>query len=658
MKWNVLVSVLATLTLLVGLSPATPALAATTYTIDVDAVKDSNPGGGCTLREAVDLANAGATPGSYSNGCTVNGSPGLAPTYVINLPDYTYTLTGASGEDGNVSGDLDIEANVTIGGQSAAKTIIDGGGIDRVFHIDPGSDDGSFTVQIGNVTIRNGSAGSSGGGIAVSGSNDTLYLSHTTVYANASTWNGGGIYNGGTLHITSSDVYSNTSSANAAAGGGGIYNGGTLTISDSDIYSNTLTGSLIYGGGIYNAGTMTFSGGSISTNEVKNDGGGGVANEGTANLNGVTVSYNEAPDLDGDDDGNGAGIYSWGVITLTNCTIAHNQTQDYGGGIYNGIGGTVTVTGTTVYSNTIPDEGRGGGGIYNATGTLNVTNSTISDNWVGDFAYGGGGIYNDSGSVSVTNSTVSGNDATGLNSGCGGICNYGSGAMDITASAILSNTSNFDSGGICNYGSGSVVTITNSTISGNQTWCDGGGISNNNGTVNLYHVTITNNTADSDDDNHGQGGGIYRASGTINLEHSIVAGNTVAGSTTHAAADCDGTIVSRGYNLVGAGTGCASGGTGDQTVAPAAVFSTVLGPLADNGGPSTGSGQAAQTHALLSGSPALDAIPAASCTLATDQRGEHRPQDGDLDGTADCDIGAYEYELVPAYIYLPLVLRN
>ena len=334
---------------------------------------------------------------------------------------------------------------------------------------------------------------------------------------------------------------------------------------------------------------------------------------------------------------------------VRNCTVERNQAHDYGGGVYNGIFGTATISGTTVYSNTIPDWGYAGSGIYNKDGTLNIINSAISDNWIGDWAYGGGGIYNSGGTAHVANSTVSGNDAIGLNSGCGGIYNLNSGTVDITASAIVSNTSNFDSGGICNSGSGSVVTVTNSTISGNQTWCDGGGASNYSGTINLRHVTIVNNTADSDDNNYGQGGGIYRASGTVNLEHTIVAGNTVVISATHAAADCDGDVVSQGYNLVGSGTGYASDGTGDQTMNPAIVFTTVLGPLTDNGGD-------AWTHALLSGSPAIDAVPALSCTLPTDQRGEPRPQDGDLDGTAACDIGAYE--LVPGHIYLPLMLRK
>ena len=74
-----------------------------------------------------------------------------------------------------------------------------------------------------------------------------------------------------------------------------------------------------------------------------------------------------------------------------------------------------------------------------------------------------------------------------------------------------------------------------------------------------------------------------------------------------------------------------------------------LYPLADNRG-------CTRTHALSSGSQAIDAIPAADCVLTTDQRGEPRSHEGDFDGTTTCDSGAYE--LAPCHIYPPLVLRN
>jgi hypothetical protein len=65
-----------------------------------------------------------------------------------------------------------------------------------------------------------------------------------------------------------------------------------------------------------------------------------------------------------------------------------------------------------------------------------------------------------------------------------------------------------------------------------------------------------------------------------------------------------------------------------------------LGALANNGG-------FTQTHALLAGSPAIDAGTNTGCP-ATDQRGITRPQG------ARCDIGAYEYTYK---LFLPLLLR-
>jgi hypothetical protein len=77
-----------------------------------------------------------------------------------------------------------------------------------------------------------------------------------------------------------------------------------------------------------------------------------------------------------------------------------------------------------------------------------------------------------------------------------------------------------------------------------------------------------------------------------------------------------GQFVDGGANLIGAGGSCAFGSTADP----------LLGPLADNGGPTW-------THLPQAGSPAIDG--GGTCT-GVDQRGVTRPQ-----GIA-CDIGAVE----------------
>jgi hypothetical protein len=83
------------------------------------------------------------------------------------------------------------------------------------------------------------------------------------------------------------------------------------------------------------------------------------------------------------------------------------------------------------------------------------------------------------------------------------------------------------------------------------------------------------------------------------------------------------------FSLIGKGGGSGISNTnGNQVGTSGSPIDPRIGPLANNGGPT-------RTHALLAGSPAIDAASAADCP-ATDQRGVSRPQ-----GTG-CDIGSYE----------------
>ncbi len=110
--------------------------------------------------------------------------------------------------------------------------------------------------------------------------------------------------------------------------------------------------------------------------------------------------------------------------------------------------------------------------------------------------------------------------------------------------------------------------------------------------------------------------------GAIDLKDTIVANNPSEETAFLSA------LFSLGNNLDGDGTCNLAPGLGD-------LVSTDprLGPLADNGGPT-------ETHALLAGSPAIDAGSDDCPPPATDQRGVARP-----DGAA-CDIGAFEWTII------------
>jgi len=193
------------------------------------------------------------------------------------------------------------------------------------------------------------------------------------------------------------------------------------------------------------------------------------------------------------------------------------------------------------------------------------------------------------------------------NSGSGGaILNFGT--VTVTGSTFSGNAAPGGSGGAI-HSSGGTLTVTGSTFSGNSA-SYGGAIVNIGGTLTVTSSTFSGNTA-------GFGGAIYNFGGTL----STVTGNTASnqGPDIYGNVSTDG-----GGNVVGttAGSTGLTNGT-DKLNTPA-----LLGPLANNGGPT-------QTFALLPGSPAIDISPCPD-SLTTDQRGVTRPQ-----GSA-CDSGSFE----------------
>ena len=343
-------------------------------TLTVTKTVDTNDGactsGDCSLREAIQTANA----------CHRGQR--------IEVPNGKYVLTLAgSGEDEARLGDLDITDDLhleAVGG----KVIIDGAGIDRVFHV-IGRD---TTVLMAGITIR--------GGFADSG---RLYHSPGD--------DGGGILNYG--HLTLTDV---VVEANHASNGAGILNfNSTLEMVGGALSRNDARG---HGGGLQGVGgAATLVGTSISHNSARGNGG-GVEHSGNLTLENVAVTGNVAY--------YGGGIIAHSGLFLTGSTIDDNRAEGAGGGL---AFATSSDRGAVVQDTTVSNnlaEQRGGGMIIvpQSGGEVTLTNVTISGNKAG---VQGGGIDSTvgpwrsyrlvgrlRGSIRISNTTITNNHPHGI----------------------------------------------------------------------------------------------------------------------------------------------------------------------------------------------------------------------------------------------------
>ena len=329
------------------------------------------------------------------------------------------------------------------------------------------------------------------------------------------------------------------------------------------------------------------------------------------------------------------------VVAISGLALTGGDMGNSGGAIRNTE--TLTLTALTISGNAAGTTtvGYHGGGIANSNGNLTIIASTISGNTT---SFGrGGAIYSSFGNLTINHSTISGNTATSTGSG-GGI--YSSYTPTAISSSTISGNSANTGGGIAQSGIGVVMTITNSTVSGNSARVNGGGVVALYSDLNVRHSTITGNRSDADNNSTGNGGGVavISAFSHATIDHTVVAGNLRSVSTR---SDIFGSLAAR-YSLIGDNTGATiTDNGGNQIGTGATPINPLLGPLADNGGPT-------MTHKLLSGSPAIDAgDPAAVAGVGNvplyDQRlaALGRVFDGDGAGGARIDIGALELQPIP-----------
>ncbi|MCA9259999.1 MAG: hypothetical protein KDA61_12395 [Planctomycetales bacterium] len=253
------------------------------------------------------------------------------------------------------------------------------------------------------------------------------------------------------------------------------------------------------------------------------------------------------------------------------------------------------------------DAGLGGDGLRNGNGyrIFNIDDGTSALRDVeisglaitgGDTPSDGGAIYNQE-NLTLANSALSGNSAD-LG---GGILNIGS--VTISRSTLSDNSAS-KGGGVLNSGS---AIITQSTLSGNQAAFEGGGIQNAlEATLTINRGTLSGNSA-------ARGGGVWNF-GTADIKQSIISGNTTGAGgeiLNYSNYFYIGRVNLNAFNLIGDSSqtteealrGVAPGvedilATSDGN--EPTPLHAILGPLANNGGPTL-------THALAPNSPALDA---------------------------------------------------
>jgi len=296
----------------------------------------------CTLRAAIYEAN------KHTNG----DDEGV----LIIIPAGTYTLTipGPDENDG-ATGDLDIHPdymNITIEGASAATTIINAAGLDRVFDAHYSTN----SVEIRDLTITGGS----------------LLGPETT----SCQYCGAGVFNSGDLTLSNVIIRNNRAdqtdfSNGTGHDGGGIFNmsPGNLLISSSIIRDN----SAVRGGGIFSNSALTIMNSTISGNQAFSSqthytSAGAIENYGPASFSNSTISGNSALYVAG-------GINNHNTINLANVTLALNDSAYAPANLGNDSSATVNLRNSIIaYSG-----GESGAANCSASGTWNSTGYNVSD---------------------------------------------------------------------------------------------------------------------------------------------------------------------------------------------------------------------------------------------------------------------------------------
>ncbi|SDB66993.1 Por secretion system C-terminal sorting domain-containing protein [Flavobacteriaceae bacterium MAR_2010_188] len=306
--------------------------------------------------------------------------------------------------------------------------------------------------------------------------------------------------------------------------------GGTVVLNNLTITDGTA----VNGGGVYITNANVRMNNCIVSNNVADgattSSGGGIYNDvgGVLTVNNSQVSSNSANRAGGgieDNSGAGLGITLLFVRMVSNTT---GSTPGNGGALHITGAGDSNITGAELFNNSASAEG---GGFWNGTGTMIIDSSRLLSNRASgnNSDQGGGGIYNNGGNLIVRNNTIINSNAANGTSGSGGGILNNNGTLNVSDSFIRSNTAVRAGGGIEeNSVAGQLLTLTNVELSTNQTSGNpgnGGGLHiSGAGDSNITASLIRGNLASA------EGGGLWNGSGVMAILDSRITLNTASGA--------------------------------------------------------------------------------------------------------------------------------
>jgi len=345
-----------------------------------------NNDGDCSLREAVQAANANALVDTCGSGGVLTDT-------------ITFDIAGII----TVTSQLSVTAGGLLQVDGGNVITTSGGLITRVWWVEVDSN-----LSLHHLAVVNGLSNYGGAGLYNNSGN--VLITDTSFSGNVAYNGGGGIYTDGSLSITNSSFYGNSA---ITLGGGAITNNGHLTITNSSFFGNSAD---TFGGGIDNFWTLTITKSTFSEN-IAGLSGGGIFSNFYLTIDNSTFSGNHAY--------HGGGV-TGGTIYINNSTFSGNTAVNEGGGVQ-------SLCNLNIYNSTFSgNTASNGGGINHLPSDPgcyeSITNSTLS----GNNAYAGGGIYDYFGSLILANTIVADNPT-------GGDCN----------DAIIDGGHNLDSDGTC-----------------------------------------------------------------------------------------------------------------------------------------------------------------------------------------------------------------